>query len=155
MKTLSSKLVVIPLLLFAFSCEDNFFLMPMHERISGVWRFEEVTYRDNWDLKKSNRTALYEPFELEFLPNRIIVLYFFDEFGVFTAVEGLWEYDQVTSGCFDGTCSDDDIINFYFDVPVPPFFVHEWEIRRLSVNTMRARERRSGGIFNFRLRRID
>lgn len=154
MKKLSSKLVVITLLFIAFSCDNGFQLLPLHEQISGIWRFDEVTFRENWKLKQNDRTFVYEPFELQFLPNRIVVLYFFDEFGVFTSVEGLWDYDYTTSGC-SGNCSEDTIINFYFEVPVPPFFVHEWEIRRLRPNTLRARERRSGGIFNYRLKRVD
>ncbi len=154
------KKTVFLLALFAFAylftaCDDPEWLKPMHERISGVWRFDEVKYRDNWAVNRSDITGVYAPFEIEFLPNRLVVLYFFDATGTLNAVEGLWEYDYLATGCFDGSCNEDRIIHFYFHEPIPPFFVHEWHVRRLRYNTIKARERRSGGIYNFTLKRIE
>ena len=143
----NSKLIIgltFTVLLFLLSsCEGGAFLSSA-EKIIGTWEFEQVKHREAGTLGKDDVTDEFKHITLKFSDDYSIEFINNDT-------------DVITGGTWDIKVEDEcaDVLNVmlgHYEGAV--FESWEWELSRVSVNTLKGTERKDGGVYHYQLAKI-
>lgn len=144
---MNSVIKRIPFLLLAMvvftacSKEDN------ATQLAGVWRFEEVTFRKNLSLHKSDHTDVYQNIRLHFFNDHTFL---FAHSGRKVDLTGIWEMDEEAQSNGETTTSF-TYLDWWAEDHRGNKEEAKWDNITLQKGRLSATESKNGGTYKYRL----